>query len=111
MRRRHDVHCGTSVGRIVKDMVEVVLLCLNNQLFFLVALARLQALAVSKCLATCPPSLSPRPYLYVSMLATIFVPSLSFLLSDESKPNTLYMSVSLTHPRILQSHESFGVMF
>ena len=25
MRRRHDVHCGRIVGRMVKDMVEVVL--------------------------------------------------------------------------------------
>lgn len=29
MRRRHDVHCGKRVGRMVKDMVEVVLVVCN----------------------------------------------------------------------------------
>jgi hypothetical protein len=34
MRRRHDVHCGRIVGRMVKDMIEVVLIC---KMVFLVA--------------------------------------------------------------------------
>jgi hypothetical protein len=68
MRRRHDVHCGKMVGRMVKDMVEAVCemvfwLCQTN--------ARLEMLsAILSCLGA---SLSNRPFALprVSMLITI----------------------------------------
>lgn len=44
MRRRHDVHCGRIVGRMVRDMVEVVL-CI--QYLLLAPNVRLEMLSAS----------------------------------------------------------------
>lgn len=50
MRRRHDVHCGRRVGRMVRDMVDGVV-PEQPSYVFVVASARPQMLLVLKCLA------------------------------------------------------------